>query len=126
MALIAHAEDPERYLAWCTGFDIVGSDITVCLAAELAGGFACTANFKDKSIINDEITLIVVMDLVAMGELRNKESLADRANIRCGAKGVEQIRIVWQQFVGLIDGTHSRPAWHAMDKPTCLHKLEVF
>ena len=123
---IAHTKHPEWYLAWCSGFDIVGGDIAVCLIAELARGLACTANFKDESIINDEIALIMVMDLMAMGELRDKERLANRANIWSGAKGMEQIRIVQKQFVRLIDGTHSRPAPHTMNKPPGLHELQVF
>lgn len=91
---IAHTEHPQRYPAWGSGFDIVGGDITVCLVAELARDFARTANFKDEAIINDEIALIMIMDLMAMGELRNEERLADGANIGSSAKGMEQIRIV--------------------------------
>ena len=45
------------YLAWCSGFDIVSGDRAICLVAELARSFARSTYLKDKSIINDEITL---------------------------------------------------------------------
>lgn len=75
--LIEHAKDPQWNLPWCASFDIIGYDIAIFQAIKLFFGFTSSAYFENKLIINNEISLVMVMNLVTVGELRDKEGLAD-------------------------------------------------
>ena len=92
--LIAHAKRPKRYLPGGSGFNIIRNDVAISLAAELSGGLARSADFKDIFVVDDEITLIMVMDLVAMRKLRDKKSFVNSPDVWSRAQGMKQVWVV--------------------------------
>ena len=56
-------------MAWGTGLNIISRHISIFLLAKLFSSFSGPANFKIKLVINDKISLRVVMNLMTMGEL---------------------------------------------------------